>query len=240
MRITAWRITARLTNALIGAAAVATSGAGAAAETPDISGIWQPVRYIQELRTVDGKEPPLKPAAAQTYAANRKKWLAHDLSYDDASRCVPPGMPRSIYLPYPFEIIQRPGGFTFLFQWNYMFRTVDMAGGKRVIDYPLRNGFSEAQWKGDTLVIDTIGRSDNTLLDASGLPNSDKLHLVEQLQLTNSGQSLVDRIFIEDPEIFERPWETIVELRRLPKSAEIAEDVCVDRVDAGKLAVEVP
>ena len=234
MRIMAW-----LTKALFGAAAVAASGAGATAATPDISGVWQPVRYIQELRTVDGGAPPLKAAAAKTYEANRKKWLAHDLSYDTTTQCIPPGMPRSLYLPYPFEIIQRPHGVTFLFQWNYMFRTVDMAGAKRVVDYPLRNGFSEAQWKGDTLVIDTIGRSDNTLLDASGLPNSDKLHLVEQLQLANNDQSLIDRITIDDPEIFERPWDTVIEFRRLPKGAEIKEDVCVDRIDAGKPAVEV-
>jgi hypothetical protein len=233
MRITAW-----LTKALFGAAAVAATGAAAA--TPDISGVWQPVRYIQELRTVDGAAPPLKPAAAKIYEENRKKWLQHDFSYDVTSTCVPPGMPRSIYLPYPFEIIQRPQGFAYLFQWNYMYRTVDMAGGKRVVDYPLRNGFSDATWKGDTLVIDTIGRSDNTLLDASGLPNSDKLHLVEQLKLANNGQTLIDRITIDDPEIFERPWDTVIEFRRLPKGTEIKEDVCVDRIDAGKPAVEVP
>lgn len=208
--------------------------------TPDINGVWQPVRYIQELRTVDGKAPPLKPNAAKVYAENRKKWLAHDLSFDTTAQCVPPGMPRSMFLPYPIEIIQQPKGLTFLFQWNYMFRIVDMSGAKQVADYPLRMGVAEGHWQGKTLIIDTKGRSDNTLLDASGLPNSESLHLVEHLELADGGNRLIDRITIDDPEIFTRPWDTTVELRRLPAGTEIREDVCVDRLSAGQPAVVAP
>lgn len=226
--------------AALGAAGALLASGAALAQTPDISGVWKPEGYIQELRTLDGKAPPLRPEAAKTYEQNRKKWLAHDLSFDTTAKCVPPGMPRAVYLPYPFEIIQRPWGLAYLFQWNYMFRTVEMAPGGRVVDYPLRMGVAQAHWEGDTLVIDTIGRSDNTLLDASGLPNSDKLHLVERLRLSADGQTLTDRITIEDPETFTKAWDTEIAFRRQPKGTEITQDVCVDRIDAGKPAVEAP
>ena len=43
-------------------------------------------------------------------------------------------------------------------------------------------------------------------LDGSGLPHGEKLHVVERLRLSPTGRTLTDRITIEDPQFYTRPW----------------------------------
>ncbi len=222
--------------AVIGAALMLASGAQAA---PDISGVWEAAAKVRELKTVDGQAPPLNNEARKLYGERMAKWKVHDLSYDPTAKCVSPGMPRILYLPYPFEIIQRPKRITYIFQWNYWNRHVDMSGQKQEAPYPLSLGESSGHWDGDTLVIHTNGlRADNTMLDSAGLPHSEALSLTEHIRLTNGGRRLEDRIRIEDPQTFTRPWETVLTFNRLPDSHEIPLDICLDRIDAGKPAVD--
>ena len=68
-------------------------------------------------------------------------------------------------------------------------------------------GDSVARWDGDNLVIDSTNfKSDAIFLDSSGLPASDKLHLVEHIRLKNGGKQLEDEITVDDPSIFTKPW----------------------------------
>jgi hypothetical protein len=201
--------------------------------------VWQVIGRIQELKTVDGKTPPLKPEAAQVYARHQAQWRAGDLSFDPTAKCISPGMPRILYLPYPFRIIQRPQRMTYLFEWNYWNRHVYLDGKNWEAPYLLSLGESNGHWQGDTLVIHTDSlRADNTLLDSAGMPHSENLMLTEQLRLVNGGRVLEDRIHVEDPDTFVHPWDTVVRFRRLPDSTEIGLDVCLDRVQAGKPAVD--
>jgi hypothetical protein len=207
--------------------------------TPDLSGVWQVTSRMQELRTTDGQAPPLRPEAQRTYDERRKLWRAGDLSFDPTAKCVSPGLPRILFLPYPFEIIQRPKRITYLFAWNYWNRHVDMSGQKLEAPYPLALGESGGHWEGETLVIDTDGlRADNTMLDSAGMPHTESLHVTERLRLLHNGAKLEDLIRIEDPKTFTKPWDTRVEFRKLPTGTEIPLDICLDRVDAGKPAVD--
>jgi hypothetical protein len=116
---------------------------------------------------------------------------------------------------------------------------VDLSGKKLEAPYPLSLGESSGHWQNDTLVIETDGlRADNTLLDAAGMPHSESLRLTERLRLRQGGALLEDRIRIDDPETFSAPWETKLEFRKLPAATEIPLDICLDRVDAGKPAVD--
>lgn len=228
-----------LACAILAASAPAVS-AGAQSR-PDFNGVWRIVDPGRALAPLDGKPLPLKPAAQKVYAANQRKVRAGDLSFDPTAKCVAPGMPRILTLPYPFEIVQGRRKVAFLFQWNYWNRQVDLTARERDVQYPLSDGFAKGTFSGDTLTIDTIGRrADNTLLDSMGMPNSEALHLVEQLRLTDDSQTLEDRITIDDPQTFTRPWTTIVKFRRQPAGTEIPEDVCLDRLEAAKPAVAWP
>ncbi len=62
-------------------------------------------------------------------------------------------------------------------------------------------GFPVGHCEGDTLVIRTVGLSDVTVLDATGLPHSDRMVLTERLRVLPDGR-LEDRITIEDPDTF--------------------------------------
>ena len=66
-------------------------------------------------------------------------------------------------------------------------------------------------WEGNTLVIRTVGLIDATVMDASGLPHSERLTLTERLRVLPDLR-LEDRITIDDPENYSRPWETVLTL----------------------------
>jgi hypothetical protein len=126
----------------------------------------------------------------------------------------------------------------FQFEWNRLFRQIDMgltlprnrigeedaAVGRAV---PISNG----KWEDDTLVVTTEGFSDNTLVD-NLVPHGYDLKLTERIRLKDA-DTLEDRITIEDPEYFTRPWETVVTYKRQPDAA-FAEDVCLDRLWSGQ------
>lgn len=211
---------------------------GMAHAAPDLSGVWQAEKAIYELKTVEGKAPPLKPEAAKVYQEHKSKWQARDLSFDPTARCISPGLPRMLYLPYPFEIIQRPQKLTYLFQWNYWNRHVYLTDKAKEVPYPLSLGLSHAKWQGDTLVITTTDlRADNTLLDSAGMPRSESMKITETLRLVDNN-TLEARFTFNDPQTFTRPWDTVVSFKRQPKGTEIREDICLDRTDAGQPAVD--
>lgn len=218
--------------------AILAMGSVNAAEPADISGTWQIVGAVQELKTADGKTPPLTPQAAEVHKQNRAKWRAGDLSFDPSARCVSAGMPRALALPYAFKIFQSTQQVFFLFEWNHWYRIVKLTDKQREVPYPMSMGVATGQWNGNTLVIKTLGRrADNTLLDSSGLPHSERLQLIERMRLVDN-DTLEDRITLHDPDTFTDTWDTVLTFKRRPAGTEIKEDVCLDRVDAGKPAID--
>jgi len=144
-------------------------------------------------------------------------------------------MPRMMTMPYPFEI-RRDGDFlAFIHGWYRWHRIVDLAGGEVDPLLPLTMGYPVGRWEGATLVIRTVGLSDVAVLDASGLPHSDRMVLTERLRVLPNGR-LEDRITIEDPDTFAQPWEAVLYFRRDP-AARVTDDVCPDRMAAGEPAV---
>jgi len=225
--------------AIVALLAVGGWARAVAAPAPmNVSGVWQVTRYVQELRTLEGDEPPLKPGAAEIYRKNRARMHAGDLSFDPSARCKAVGMPRFDFLPYPMQIIQRSHVVVFLSEWQRSFRRADLTGGHAEVDYPLPRGVSTGRIDGDTLVIETVGLVGDTLLDASGMPHSEDLKLTERYRLLNNGSVLQNVIRIDDPQTFTRAWETSITYRRLPPGTELKEDVCIDRYEAGRPAIE--
>jgi hypothetical protein len=209
-----------------------------AAGPADISGTWKIVGAVKELKTADGTAPPLTPAAAEVHDQNRTKWQAGDFSFDPSTRCVSAGIPRALTLPYPFKIFRSATQVFFLFEWNHWYRNVRITDKERDVPYPMSMGVASGQWEGDTLVINSVGlRADNTLLDSSGTPHSERLHLTERVRLVDR-DTLQDRITIDDPMTFSRTWETVLTFKRQPAGTEIKDDVCLDRVDATQPAID--
>jgi hypothetical protein len=130
---------------------------------------------------------------------------------------------------------------TVRFEWNRLIRQIDTGGliaQKRV---GLGNGgpndealigravpISQGQWEGDTLLVTTEGFSDNTLID-DVVPHGYDMKLMERIRLRDQ-DTLEDRITIEDPEYFTKPWRTVVTYTRQPDEI-FPESVCLDSVN---------
>jgi hypothetical protein len=89
-------------------------------------------------------------------------------------------------------------------------------------------GESVGHYEGDTLVVDTIGLNDKTLIDNFRTPHTDQLHVVERFRLIDGGNTLEAMVTVEDPGAFNMAWSGIqrfrsVHLGPLPEKA-CAED----------------
>jgi hypothetical protein len=200
-----------------------------AAEAPDLGGVWVVTSYAHEIKMVDGGTPPLLPAAASLYAKRKASLAKGDVSYDAvASRCAPAGMPRIMTIPYAFQIVQTPRRLAFLFEWNRLYRRVDLDGPSRAADDLQFTGRSSGHWDQDSLVIVT-GQIDETFLDDAGMPHSPELKVTEHLRLRPDA-TLENRMRFEDPKTFRAPWETIVTYRKVPAGTRLGENICLDRL----------
>ena len=198
-----------------------------------LDGTWKIERPRAILEPINGTVP-FTPKARKHYQANKR---AHDSGHYDydlvQTLCATPGLPRLMLTPDRFHIWQRPELITFQFEWNRLFYQVDMTD--RAIEPLLvgvNTGESQGQWQGDTLVIKTNNFTDQTLID-SLVPHSDEMKLTQRFRLLDSN-TLEDRITVEDPQTFTRPWEAMVRYSRQP-DAPFPENMCIDRRNAGKL-----
>jgi hypothetical protein len=210
----------------------------AVAATPDLQGVWQ-VDAGATLRPVGGGAVPLSAEGKTLYDRNQRAIAAGDRSIDLTARCASPGAPRIMLLPYPFEILQQPDHIVFLFQWNQVFRQLVMTGLRDEYVLPSAMGYSLGHWQNDSLLVETTDFANKTFLDSTGLPHSDHLKLTERLHLLRGGKQLEWRLTVDDPQMYTRPWEALLRFARLPRVA-LAEDVCLDRVEAGRPAIESP
>ncbi len=147
-------------------------------------------------------------------------------------------MPRILTMQYPLEIRADANRIVFIHGWYRWFRTVDMGAGAVDPPLPLTMGFPVGHWEGNSLVIRTVGLIDTTVMDASGLPHSERLTLTERLRVLPDSR-LEDRITIDDPQNYTQPWETVLTFHRDP-AARVADDVCPDRMARGEPAEHVP
>jgi hypothetical protein len=207
----------------LGAAAARgqTSGNGAIPRTadgkPDLSGIWQVMNSaawdIQDhaaqkgvpagIGVVVGNEIPYKPEAL----AKRRENYQNRATADPETKCYLPGVPRIMYMPYPFEIFQKPQQITMLFEYVHATRLIYTNGSSHPpghIDWWM--GDSRGRWEGDTLVVDNVHFNADTWFDRAGNHHSEELHLVERFTLLDRDHINYE-VTVEDPKVFTRPWQ---------------------------------
>jgi hypothetical protein len=204
---------------------ICTSSAAAYAH-PDLTGVWQLAStYQPEIKTSDGKVPPLHATASAIYAKHRAAYRAGDRSFDPAADgCGNPGMPRIMMMPNPFQIIQDTDRVVTLFPHGDRFRIVELKRNLEPVDL-FYFGTPNGHWDHDELVVESTDFRDNTLLDAGGMPHSDALKVMERYKLSKDGQRLTDQITVTDPKTFERPWTTTTQYRKLPLHSQSLSDV---------------
>jgi hypothetical protein len=217
---------------------------------PNLNGIWQAINeanwdveghsaapgrvlalgaedaVVPGLGIVEGGPLPYLPAAA----AKKKTNFEKRLTTDPEIKCYLPGVPRAMYLPQPFQIIQSTKNIMMAFQYAGAVRTIYMDEHKEA---PADSwmGWSNGHWEGETLVVDTTGFNDLSWFDRAGNHHSDALHVIERVTAT-SPDHLNWEATIDDKKVFSRPWKMSMTLyRRKEKGARLLEFRCVEFVE---------
>lgn len=134
-----------------------------------------------------------------------------------AAHCVQYGMPTMMQSAggYPIEFILRPEQLTIIYEVESETRRVFMPGHgvapeKRL---PVRQGYSEGRWEGDTLVVTTTDMSDG--IDQRTYPHSEEAGIVERFHLTPDEAAgkildyeltMTDPVYYTAPVSFTRRW----------------------------------
>ena len=175
---------------------------------------------------VEGDEIPYQPWAAQRKRENAANWLDRDPEL----QCYMPGVPRAMYLPHPFQIVQGTNKIMMVFEFANAQRTIHL---DEVDPYPIGAwmGHSLGHWEGDTLVVDVSSFTPYTWFDRSGNFHSDALHLVERYTPIAQDAFLYEAT-IEDPKVFTSPWRISFPIyRRLEPNAQLMDFRCVEMVE---------
>jgi hypothetical protein len=197
------------------------------AGTPNFTGKWAITKPGGHLLTANGSEPPLNAAGKAEYARRQAALKSGDHKIDPVSTCLMHGIPRLLYAPYPFLILQTTRNVNFVHEVNHTFRNIywTKAPAPEDVD-PTYLGNSGAHFEGKTLVIDSVGFNDLTWLDYSGLPHGEKLTVQERYELRNP-QTIDGSVTITDPDFYTAPWTTKFTLKRQP-GMNLKENVCMD------------
>jgi len=213
---------------------------------PDFTGIWQALNAANwdiephpaeqgpkqfgalfsippGMGVVEGGEIPYKPEALRKRQENRqKRWTD-----DPEVKCYLPGVPRFVYMPYPFQIAQGTDYIIMSSEYAAAARTLHLTTHKEA---PTNSwmGHSKARFDGETLVVDVTSLNGETWFDRAGNFASSDVHIVERFTFAGADR-LTYEAQIEDPTVFTRPWKMRMPLyRRAESDAQLLEFKCVE------------
>ena len=188
-------------------------GNGAAADAP-----WDPSKPAGLAQAA-----PLTPE----YQAIYKETLArHASGVKDPVTCLPPGMPRTMIMYEPLEVIVMPDTTYMMITYMSEFRRIFTDGRKWPEDLePAYAGYSIGQWldEGKTgrfnvLEVETRGLKGPRTFDASGLPmhKDNETVVKERIYLDKSDPNLLHDEVTTTDHALTRPWTVIRSYHREP------------------------
>jgi hypothetical protein len=207
---------------------------------PDLQGIWQAsstaaddlqdhaasLNMLAGRSVVTGIEIPYQPWALAKKAENYK----NRQTADPLSKCYIPGVPRVMYLDFPFQIFQTPKAITMAFEWELDYRLIYTDGSPHPTDADFWMGDSRGHWEGDTLVVDVGNINDKTWFDLAGDFHSEALHVVERYRMTDH-DTIQYEATIQDSKVFTKPWTINLALHRRTDRDRLFEYVCQAEVE---------
>jgi hypothetical protein len=212
---------------------------------PNLQGIWQASGtaaadlqdHVASLNMLAGRSVisggaaggaiPYQPWAAKKRAEN----FASRQTADPLSKCYIPGVPRVMYLDFPFQIFQSPSIVTMAFEWELDYRLIYTNGTPHPsADDDFWMGDSRGRWEGDTLVVDVRNINDKTWLDMAGDFHSEALHVVERYRMTDR-DTIQYEATLDDAKVFSKPWTINLALHRRADRDRLFEYVCEAEVE---------
>ena len=180
----------------------------------DLSGVWM---VSENFRFSPIHEPPnsfLQPWAlaklnAEPMALRKDLPGGHAggataLGRDEDINCGQISLTDFITKQKPIEIVQTPQRIFMFFEYSHTFREIWMDGRALPKDPdPSYFGSSVGRWEDDTLVVETVGFNDQTVIN--GMPHSDVVHLVERYTRPNL-DTLELNMTATDSKAYTKPW----------------------------------
>jgi hypothetical protein len=101
--------------------------AGNVQAKPNIDGAWKLSKPQVLLTPANGEPIPFTAAGKKIYEQNKTSAQQGKYGFDEVmDRCASPGAPRIMMSPNQFKVFDRPGMVMFKFEWNRLYRQVDM------------------------------------------------------------------------------------------------------------------
>jgi hypothetical protein len=198
---------------------------------PDLSGVWLHEKTtLQEMKLLYGNMvdsafdvPGMELDTIHKYALNLlvdhkpeeglerpatlEQMRRKPLNVTGCARDMLPVFPLSGLVSEPIKIVQAPQLTLVLYEAGNLFRQIHADGRElpKEFDLPAFLGYSAGRWEGDTLVVETAGFNDKTILDVFAHPHSDALHVTERFHRRDFGH-LDYEITFNDPKMYTKPF----------------------------------
>ena len=215
---------------------------------PDLSGLWMTAETDRAPRAGAETRDEAGDAANITGSRHMKDigvdvpgglpyqpWLipivkertANEAIDDPHIRCLPDNFLRAYGLPHLLKFVHSPQLLIVLNEMNAGYRQVFSDGRPLPKDpNPAWQGYSSANWSGDTLVIDTIGLRDDTWIDWNGSVLTEAARVREEIRRPDFGH-LEIMVSVDDPRAYSMPLT--VSLKQLfVVDAELIDEICLE------------
>jgi hypothetical protein len=182
------------------------------------------------FRIADLTNPILMPWAIEKMREQNELAAAGKRAYEARASCRPGGVPGFLVMGRinPLYFVQGKNEVLLINEGGpevrHVFLDVPHSAHPRISPYGESVGHYEG---GDTLVVDTIGLSDDTYIDNYRTPHTTQLHVIERFQVTDGGDTLRVTVRVEDPGTFNMPWSARQTYRRTRAGA-MEEAICAE------------
>jgi hypothetical protein len=221
-----------LTCTVVLFALTASIGRVSAAEVDKaaFNGIWsgdQGVLWDTSVKAGEKTKAPFTPEYVARYQQSLDAAARGKPKADPTTQCMPPGVPRILASPFPFEVVITAKTVYILYEYMSQMRLIGLDGsGPAPLGAPTFNGHSTGKWEGDTLVIDTIDMNPKSVLDTTHFPHSDVLKVTERMRVTGPDKLEIS-ITLNDAKALTKPWTVVRTYTRKP-GERLLEYVCAE------------
>jgi hypothetical protein len=179
-------------------------------------------------RIADLSNPNLKPWVKERMKKDNDEVLAGKIAFTARSSCRPAGVPG--FMAYgganPVFFLQTPKEVWMIFSGNQEVRRIYLDVPHSENPKPSWYGESVGHYEGDTLIVDTVGMNDKTVVDPYRTPHTEKLHVEERWKMIEGGTAMEASFTVDDPDTFYEPWSGMRRYRRVKQ--EMLEEVCAE------------
>lgn len=156
-----------------------------------------------------------------------QKRIADQAKEDPHIKCLPDQFLRAYGLPHYLKFVQTPNLLVMLNEMNGLYRQVFTDRRPLPNDpNPSWQGYSSANWSGDTLVVETIGFRDDLWIDWDGSVITESAKVRERIRRPDFGHLEIE-VTVDDPKAYTKPWTATLR-QQLAADVELIDEICAE------------